>query len=303
MALALLANTDPRIISILNAAPGTAWPSTVSGTVGAFPSQSEITAASLEADGELITRGYFNSVNNSLAQPFMVPSAPISRGGIIPQHYGNSGRVEISRVVKTFTSAGVNVGTDTITTSGSHGFTLGESISFFGTSLPTGLVANTTYYAIPTGVQDQFQVASSRANVATGTLVDLTGTGSGTMNVVAWQGGLEVETIDDIQNANANADTYVQVGALNYLWKMDQGVLWHTADYARIDIPTYTRTTALQADRADEPLIIALAIKLLTKHASAALFSEWAAMADEGIEAIIRDGSYQPRTKQVDQNP
>lgn len=304
MSLALLANTDPRIVAILNAAPGTAWASSVSGQVGAFPSQSEITAASLEADGILINEGYFNSVNNTLAQPFMTPTAALAKGQKIPQHRGNIGRVEVARSVKTFTTGGVNTSTDVITTSANHGFRLGEPISFFGPSgVPGGLTADQTYYAIPAVTQTQFQVATSVANAIAGTYVDLTSIGAGTMTVVAWQGGVEAKHVDDVKQAIELADTYVETGALNYIWKMDQGVIWHASDYARVEIPSYTRTTALQANREDEPIIIAIAIKLLTKHASPAAFKDWAVIADEGLQSIIRDGSYQPRGGQEDQNP
>lgn len=292
MALALLANTAPRINAILGANPGV-WSASVSGTVGAFPDISEITAASLEADGELITRGYFNSVNAALAQPFMAACSPLLNGGQIPFHYGNYGMVEVAHTVKTFTTGSVNTTTDEITAS-SNGFQTGDPISFFGPSgVPSPLVADQTYYAIAGSSQNTFQVAATPADAANGTAVNLTSQGSGTMTVVKWQGGQEAESIDDIKNALAVGNSYVESGAFNYLWKVDSGNLYHAAAWGRVEIPTYNRTTALQANKTDEPIIIALAVKLLTKNASPAMFQEWGAIAEAGIQSIIRDGMYQ----------
>ena len=94
MALALIANVKSRVIAILNANPGV-WSSSVSGTVGAFPSDSEIDLAALQADEWVATQCYFQSVNASLSRPFKTTTA-ISNGDSVPFHHGNVSQVELS---------------------------------------------------------------------------------------------------------------------------------------------------------------------------------------------------------------
>lgn len=95
MALALLANTAPRIIAILNANPGT-FSATVSGNVGAFPTDAEILAATLEADEWVATQCYFQSVNESLTAAFDIVSGQLGNGDQIPFHHGRYSKVEVS---------------------------------------------------------------------------------------------------------------------------------------------------------------------------------------------------------------
>lgn len=81
----------------------------------------------------------------------------------------------------TFAAGDVNTGTDVITVSGGHGFNRSGfpfRVSSSG-SLPTGLTAGTTYYAIYVS-STTFKVASSEANALTGTAIDITAAGSGT---------------------------------------------------------------------------------------------------------------------------
>ncbi len=82
--------------------------------------------------------------------------------------------------------------------------------------------------------------------------------------------------------------------AYSYLYAIENNILYHATNWARIQTPNYVRTTVLQANKADEPIIISEAIALLAKHSSPALFADYSARAQRGIDAIIRDGSYQP---------
>jgi hypothetical protein len=95
MSLALLANTAPRIITILNANPGV-WSTSVSGSVGAFPLDSEILAAELEADEWVATRCYFQSGNKSLKTPFATVSSNLVHKDPLPQFHGDPLKAEYS---------------------------------------------------------------------------------------------------------------------------------------------------------------------------------------------------------------
>lgn len=96
MALATLANVLPRVISILGAKPG-AWGATVSGDVGAFPSDTEINNAALEADEWVVTQGYFQSVNDALSSGFETTATGLMNGGNVPFHHGKAVKVEVSQ--------------------------------------------------------------------------------------------------------------------------------------------------------------------------------------------------------------
>lgn len=82
----------------------------------------------------------------------------------------------------TFTPAGVNTGSETITFGASHGFSTGDPLRFTidsGTVLPAPLTAmNPIYYAIATGATT-LKVALTAADAIAGTAIDLTSTGTG----------------------------------------------------------------------------------------------------------------------------
>lgn len=293
MALATLANCLPRLIAALGANPS-AWVDTVSGEVGVFPSDDEMSDALLLADGELITRGYFNSINNTLAVPFIVMSAPIVRGEDVPQHYGNLGKCEVSEVVVFFQSFQVNTNTSAVVGVGEAGGTslrTGAEATFVlaaGATIPTGLVENTTYFVIASEDGDSFQVAATLKNALAGIPIAMTTKGTGKMFLIQWQDGVEAASKDDVTNMS----NYAGDGALDFLWKIDQGNIYTTADFARIETPQYVRTAALQANEADEDIIVFLAAANLARDASPALFGEYSSKAEAGITQIIKDGGY-----------
>lgn len=281
------------MVAILGANPGI-WDSQVSGEVGAFPSDDELEAAALEADGLLITRGYFNSVNNTLAKPFFEASSPIASGQNVPAHYGQISKVEVSKVAKSFATGNVNTGTGVVTIT-AHGLTNGAPISFTADStgsVPTGLIAGGTYYAIVIDA-DTFKVADTAVDALAGVAIALTDTGSGTMYVIEWQQGDEAESLADITNAAAGVAAYVNAGAFDHLYKIDSGNFYTPARWGRIETPQYFRSGRLQANREDEPIIASYAVSLLTKNASPALFSEHQTKAENWMNQIIRDGSWE----------
>lgn len=80
----------------------------------------------------------------------------------------------------------VNVATNEITVTESYA--TADPIVFRSSgAVPTGLTANTTYYAIRVSAT-VIKVASSAANASAGTAIDITGTGSGTHSLISWSG-------------------------------------------------------------------------------------------------------------------
>ena len=211
---ALLANVLPRIVRILNANRD-AWSQDVAPGQGSFPDNNEILSATLEADEHIVTRGYFNSVNRSLAEPFMQMTGNIPSGGKIPFHYGLHGKVELS----------------------------------------------------------------SAANFSP--LID----------------DIEQKNADDVKGAVLHGG-YVGAGVFDNLYAIDDKKnFFHVAQYGRVEIPMFTRTSVLQANKSEETLIIATAIRFMNKHAVPVLFADWTKESFSGLEQIINDGAYQENAK------
>jgi microcystin-dependent protein len=103
---------------------------------------------------------------------------PDLRGTFLRGHVGFSD--------KTFAPGGVDTGTDVITVT-AHGINrTGFPIRFSTTTtLPSGISASTTYYAIYVSA-DTFKIASTEANAIAGTNIDITSQGSGTHTVTQY---------------------------------------------------------------------------------------------------------------------
>lgn len=213
MALALLANTSKRIVSILGANPGV-WSGNVSGNVGAFPSDDEILAATLEADEWVATQGYFQSVNQTLAKPFETVSGNLGHNDPLPFHHGKWSLVELSA------------------------------------------------------------------------------------NEVTWVVGIRTDR-DAIINAVAT-ESYIQTGAFDHLYAIDDGQFFTTQNFGRITHPAYVRTNVLQCDKNEESLISFRSVAILAKNASPALFDYYDKKAEAELNRLIADGSTSSDEKEED---
>lgn len=213
MATALLADVKPRIIEILNANPGV-WSDTVSGDVGAFSHDQEISQAIFEAEEKIAVEGYFQSVNQSLAAPFLTYTPDLVSNQRIPAMRGGYRAVELKEI------AGV------------------------------------------------------------------------------WRRGIEAKHVDDITNAAAVGTSYVGANSFNFLYKIADGKIYTTSGFARIEYPEYTRTAVLQINRAEEFLLIATTIRLLTKNSSPVPFEYYSGESQRGIQQLISDGMYQQQQQQ-----
>jgi hypothetical protein len=86
----------------------------------------------------------------------------------------------IDYLSKTFTDANVNTTSNTVTIT-AHGYRTGQKVRVSGT-LPSPLAAATDYWLIKDG-DNTVKFATSFANALAGTTIDLTTTGTGTINV------------------------------------------------------------------------------------------------------------------------
>lgn len=304
MALADLDIVKKRVISILNAAGPGAYSATVAtggNTVGAFPSNDEILQAILEADEMVATEGYFQSANDSLANPFNITTAPLTTDDDVPFHHGDLSRVQLCWAYDTFTQV---ILTDQIIFADPHSFQTGDIVTFTTTgTLPTGLTVNTQYYVIVVNSL-AIKVASSRTNAFNGSAVSITeDTGSGIHSIYGWRTGILAQSLDDILNGITVGNTYVgggeDDGAFNFLYFPNDGRIYTSAPYWRVTYPQYTRTTTLQCNQNEEFLIIATAVRILTKNASPAPFEYYANESIRGIQQLVTDGVY---TTQMESN-
>lgn len=296
MALADLDTVKKRLIQLLNANPG-AWSASVSGNVGAFFSDSEITQACLEADSNIAGQGYANSVNDSLANPFQVTTAPFSDRDNLPFHKGDLSKVELSTNVITLTTTDINT-TSNVITSVAHGLVTGNIVSWVIISggLPSPFAVLTNYYVIRL-TADTFQLATSMNNALTPSPIDILTTGSGSWLLIAWQVGVEAKSLDEITNATNGMNAYVSgtstnPTAYNFIYKPSDGLLYTTARYWRATHFEYTQTAALQCNQNETSLLVFEAAAILVKNASPALFNVYRGYADRGIQQLITDGQY-----------
>lgn len=302
---ALLADIDivkKRVISILNANP-TKYVSTVSGDVGAFPSDQEITDAVLEADEFVCVSGYFQSVNDALSNPFAVTSGPLADQDQVPWHHGNLNKVEVSKAVLSLTQAVINTTTDIITKA-SHGLVTGDQITFVLVTgaLPTcaspTFAVLTNYYVIKVDA-NTFKLARTLADAIAGNAIDILTAPTGAYLLLGWQIGVEATSLDDVTNATAVGNSYVGDGSFDALYRPQDGQIYTPAQYARVTYPEYVRTTSLQSRQAEEYLVICTTVRMLVKNASNAPFANYVGESTRGIQQLVSDGFY---TQKADSN-
>jgi hypothetical protein len=296
---AVMADVKERLIALLNANPGV-WSSSVSGDVGAFPSDDEITAAVLEADSIVCVDGYFQSVNDAMANHFGVTSGPLGNADNIPFHKGTLNKVELAKSVNSLSQASITVGTDLITCPAAHGLTTGDIVTWklISGALPTTspvFVEGTNYYAV---VINSLTLKLARtladALAATPVVADITVAPTGQYLLIGWQIGVEARNIDDVTNMVAVGESYINTtGAMDFLYKEDSGVIYTPATYARVTYPEYiSNGTTLQANQNETTLLIMTAAAILTKNASPALFEYYQGLSQAGLQQIVNDGAY-----------
>lgn len=294
MALADIEVVKKRLIALLNANQS-AYVSSVSGDVGAFPYDEEITEAVLEADNNVCVNGYFASANDALSNRFNTTSGPLGSKDNVPFHHGALAKTEVSKAVLALTNASVNLTTD-VWTSAAHGLATGDVLTWrlISGALPTSTPATaelTNYFAIKVDA-NTFKVAASLPDAMLGTAINFTAAATGVYELISWQVGVQAANLDDILNAIAVGTAYVGADSFSFLYRVDSGLVFTPARYARVTYPVYNRTGTLQAEENETTLLVAEAMRLLAKNASPALFGEWSQIAAQGFQQLISDSVY-----------
>jgi hypothetical protein len=294
-ALANITNVTEQVVSVLNANPGV-WSDTVSGEVGAYPSIDELNLAILQGDEQVCTEGYFQSVNDSLSNPFAVTSAPLADQDQVPFHHGALNKVEVSKSVLSLTQAAISTSTDIITYA-DHGLVTGDIASWVlvSGSLPTcgspTFAILTNYYVIKV-TANTIKLARTLAEAIAGSAIDILTAPTGIYLLIGWQIGIEAISLDDVTNATAVGADYVGAGAFDFLYRPQDGQIYTPAQFARVTYPEYIRTSSLQARQSEEFLVTCCAIRKLMKNATPAPITYYAEESARGLDQLKQDGIY-----------
>lgn len=252
--------------------------STPDGSNRQYASDTEITNALLEVDGE-VSSLICKTPQHPYQSQFVASPATVVNGANLPIRNGMILRIQTiggAVPVTTFVAAGISVATNLVTTSTAHGLITGQPVQLTASgSLPTGLSLATTYYIIVPMVNGllsttTYGFATSLYTAKSGTLIDITNIGSGTNTVTT-------QLID--ASAADSKDTVIQMTNSPYLFASAAGVGWNAyfIEGDKIFTPspslsiTYTDYTLTSALQAPQPYIwadIAGAVSRLVKDGS-----------------------------------
>lgn len=164
-----------------------------------------------------------------------------------------------------------------------------------------GHVVTEGYFHSKMSLRKRFLVAS--ANIANaGQLPEfqgLIGKAEYSIDGVVWKASVQASR-DDVAGAAAQG-SYVGVTSFagHHFIDEGEGIAYHTSPFFRIEHPSYTRTTVLQASQSHDAAIIAWALTFLYKERSNAAFEHYKGLADFLLERVIagsmKMNSYMPK--------
>jgi hypothetical protein len=126
---------------------------------------------------------YGGTASGSFNVQFMASSANTVASASVAITDSASTTTSISATLGAPVSVTVDVGSDTLTASASHGLIEGTRVFFTGTPLPGGLTANVPYYVISTGLTSTaFKVSASSG----GSPIDITSAGTAVHFTTGW---------------------------------------------------------------------------------------------------------------------
>jgi len=281
------------VISLLQASR-TPWASTVDGSNAQYSSDSEISSAILTADLECATL-ICNAPLSPYQTQFVAAAATLLPGANTPIRNGMILRVTGASGVAlttTFTAGQISTTTDLVTVS-THGLVTGQAVQVSaGTTLPTGLVAATTYY-IYAPTTSTYGFCTTIYNAKTGTLIDITNVGSGTNTVTTqYTDILQADSKATITQAvNSPYLFSSQAGNVAGFWFVEGDTFYSTCPSNKM---YYTDVTLTASPQCPEPLLFAVvagAIAKLSKDGSDAQMTGFYAQQYQGYMQQIASGA------------
>lgn len=294
MATVLSFTTAKQMVIAALTASRTPFASTVDGSVAQFSSDTEIANAILSADGEVCTV-IANSPQSPFQSTFAISAATVTNGGNLPARNGMViGVTGVMGAVASSTFANTAISTTTdLVTAADHGWVTGQKVQVSaGGVLPTGLSAATDYWLYVASTST-YGFCTSIYNAKAGSLINITGQGSGTNTVTA-------QYVDF--NAADYKDTVVQADTNAYLFSDTNGVnagfyfiegdkIYFTGAACKVVVTDYTLTASPQAPEPMLNTVVAGALAHLLKDGGDdGMLSYYRGFYEQGI-AMIKEGA------------
>lgn len=265
MATALSFNSAKSWVISLLQASRTPWATTVDGSNQQYASDNEISTAILTADIECAAL-ICNTPLHPYQTQFVQAAATILSGANTPIRNGMILRVTGAQgSALTYSFANTDISTSTnLVTAANHGLVTGQVVQVSnGGTLPVGLVAATNYY-IYAPTTSTYGFCATIYNAKIGTLIDITGQGSGT-NTVTTQ-------YTDITQADSKSTITEAVNA-PYLFSTQRGVIsaffFIEGDTFYSTCPSnqiyYTDVTLTSSPQCPEPYLFAVVAGAISK--------------------------------------
>ncbi len=205
-----LAGNITGVLPLANGGTNKALTAVNGGLVWSDADSLEITAAGT-AGQKAVSAGAAAPVWTGLAQY----NVDVGNASSIPAAANTNllGDTRISTVSATVT---MTIATPAVVTYTTHGLLTGDKLYFTTTgALPTGVSANTTYYAVKVN-DDSFNLATTLANAAAGTKVNTTGSQSGVHTIFTGGARNTTDYVTNIGSAVAiNTVTYTTITSIN----------------------------------------------------------------------------------------
>lgn len=263
--------------------------STSDGSNQMFPSSDEINSAILTIDGEVCT-AIVSTIGHPYAPQFSLETAELTSGTNVTKNVGVIQKISVLDGIadEAFSSAGVNITTNTITITGTNLIT-GSKVRFTtGGTLPTGLAISTDYYIIRVDA-NTIQVASSYINANYGVPIDLTGAGSGNSQIVIqYVDGVQASSKEEILEVQQEPSTFASSPACTIgFWFVEGTIGYTTSPKFKATYTDYTLTSSPQAPESYIWAVIAGAVSHLSKDGfDAQLATYYQSIYSQMIESI-----------------
>lgn len=287
--------TIQSIVNSILQTTRTAYGTAPDGSNQQYPSPTEITNAILYADFEIATL-----IANTMLSPYQSqfiasPTTITGNQGVSPIRNGMIVRVtgaQGSALTYSFANTDISVATNLVTTA-NHGLVTGQVVQVSnGGTLPVGLVAATNYY-IYAPTTSTYGFCSTIYNAKIGTLIDITGQGSGTNTVTTqyteiYQGMSRATVVESINSPYLFAS---KQGVVAGEWFEEGTEFFCNCPSSKIYFTDTTLTSVCQSPQPYTYGIAAGAVARLTKDGADFQLSQYFANQYQGYLQQVAAGA------------
>ncbi len=281
------------VISLLQASRSP-FATTVDQSNQTYASDSEISTSILYADLEISNLIANTSLSPYQSQFIASPTTVTGTQAASPVRTGQIVRVTGvmgSALTYTFTSSDISTTTDLVTKA-AHGLVTGQAVQVSaGTTLPTGLVAATTYY-IYAPTTSTYGFCTTIYNAKQGTLIDITNVGAGTNTVTSqYVDILQSDRATVVEATNSPYLFAFQQGNVAGFWAEEGTEFFTTCPSSKIYFTDVTLTAACQAPQPFTYAISAGAVERLLKDGGDMQLAQFYGQQYQGYLGQIASGA------------